>query len=186
MLGVPLYGFALFFAAEWRRTAGSTLPWSLRLAVLGSGGAGVIHGVATPHHVAEAALLGWFFTILCVGQLVWLVVLLVSPRRPVVVAGIVANLGVVALWAWTRAVGIPFGIAGGARQRFTLLDLTATALEVAVVLGCLAWVLATTRLQPVRPVRVPEQRGAPPAARTWAPALEEGQHLSRERRTALR
>jgi len=73
------------------------------------------------------------------------VVLLVVPRRPVVVAGVVANLGVVVLWAWTRAVGIPFGIAGGARQRFTLLDLTATALEVTVVLGGLGWAFGLTR-----------------------------------------
>ncbi|MDP9181545.1 MAG: hypothetical protein M3P04_02055 [Actinomycetota bacterium] len=139
MLGVPLYGFALLFAAEWRRTAGGALPWSLRVAALGSAGAGVVHGIATPHHVHESALLGWFFTLLCVGQLVWVVTLLIAPRRSVVVLGIISNLGVVVLWAWTRAVGIPFGIAGGARQRFTALDLTATALEVAVVLSGLAW-----------------------------------------------
>ena len=103
MLGLPLYAFALFFAAEWRRTAGSVLPWSLRLAVLGSAGAGIVHGIATPHHVHESALLGWFFALLCVAQLAWVVAVLVVPRRHVVALGVVANLGVVALWAWTAA-----------------------------------------------------------------------------------
>jgi hypothetical protein len=145
MLVLPLTLFALVFAAEWRRTADSPLPVSLRLAALGSGGSALVHAVVVPHHLHEAAILGWFFALLSLGQLAWVVVLLVVPRRPVVVAGVVANLGVVVLWAWTRAVGIPFGIAGGARQRFTLLDLTATALEVTVVLGGLGWAFGLTR-----------------------------------------
>ena len=154
MLGLPLYAFALFFAAEWRRTAGSRLPWSLRLAALGSAGAGVVHGIATPHHVHESALLGWFFALLCVAQLAWVVAVLVVPRRQVVALGVVANVGVVTLWAWTRAVGIPFGVAGGGRERFTAWDLGATALEVVVVLGGLAWVRATGRAPAARGVRV--------------------------------
>jgi len=155
MFAVPLYVFALLFAAEWRRTASSPLPWALRLAALGSAGAGVVHGIATPHHVAEAALIGWFFTLLCLAQMAWVIAVLVAPRRDVVVAGVVANVGVIALWAWTRAVGIPFGIAGGARQRFTPLDLTATAFEVVVVLGGLVW--AYGRSEP-RQVGVRSQR----------------------------
>lgn len=144
MLGVPLYAFALLLAAEWRRTAGSVLPWGLRVAAFASAGAGVVHGAVTPHHTHEAALLGWFFALLSVAQLVWVVVLLVVPRRGVVIAGVLANLGVVLLWAWTRAVGIPFGIAGGARQRFTGADLAATGLEVVLVLAGLAWVYSAT------------------------------------------
>lgn len=139
MFGLPVTVFALLFAAEWRRTADSPLPGSLWLASLGCAGASVVHAVVMPHHLHEAALLGWFFAILSLGQLVWVVVLLVEPRRAVVVSGVVANLGVVVLWAWTRAVGIPFGIAGGARERFTVLDVTATGLEVLVVLAGLAW-----------------------------------------------
>jgi hypothetical protein len=157
MLGLPFYGFALFFAAEWRRTAASRLPWSLRLAVLGSAGAGVVHGIATPHHVHESALIGWFFTLLCVAQMVWVVAVLVAPHRLLVTAGVLGNLGVIALWAWTRAVGIPFGVAGGARQRFTPWDLGATALEVVVVLGGLLWAYGLSR----PPVVVPAQRQAP-------------------------
>jgi hypothetical protein len=144
MLGVPLYAFALLFAAEWRRTADSRLPWSLRAMALAGAGAGVVHGLVTPHHEHEAALLGWFFALLCVAQLVWVVVLLVAPRRGVVTAGVVGNLAVVLLWAWTRAVGIPFGVAGGTRQRFTPADLTATGLEVLLVLAGLAWVYSAT------------------------------------------
>jgi hypothetical protein len=58
------------------------------------------------------------------------------------VAGVLVNLGVVALWAWTRAVGVPFGIEGGQRERLGVLDVTSTLLEVVVVLTGLAWVYA--------------------------------------------
>jgi hypothetical protein len=144
MLGFPLYVFALLFAAEWRRTADAELPWSLRLAALSSAGAGVVHAVVTPHHTHEAPLLGWFFALLCAAQLAWVVVLLLRPVRAVVVAGVLGNVAVVLLWAWTRAVGIPLGVAGGARQRFTPWDLSATGLEVVLVLAGLAWVYSAT------------------------------------------
>lgn len=144
MLVVPLLLFGMLFAAEWRRTADDQLPGSLRLSALASAGAGLVHGVVAPHHAHETALLGWFFTLLCLAQLAWVVVLLVRPVRSVVVAGVLGNLAVVLLWAWTRAVGIPLGIAGGARQRFTPWDLTATGLEVVLVLAGLAWVYSAT------------------------------------------
>ena len=145
MLGLPLALFALLFAAEWRRTAGSPLAASVRVAAAASVGASVVHAVVVPHHLHEGALLGWFFALLSLGQLVWVVALLLAPQRPVVIGGVLVNLGVVGLWAWTRAVGIPFGIAGGARQRFTAADLAATGLEVLVVLGGLAWVYGASR-----------------------------------------
>jgi hypothetical protein len=139
MLGLPVCLFALLFAAEWRRTADSPLPRSLWVAASGSIGASVVHAVVMPHHLHEAAVLGWFFALLSLGQLAWVVVLLLRPRHDVVVAGVLANLAVVVLWAWTRTVGVPFGVAGGARERVGAADLTATGLEVLVVLGGLVW-----------------------------------------------
>jgi len=139
---VPLLLFGVFFAAEWRRTADSPLPWSLRGAALGSAAAGVVHAAVVPHHAHEHALIGWFFAGLAVAQLAWVLAVLVSPSRRVVVAGALGNLAVVLLWAWTRAVDVPLGL--GPRQRFTALDLTATALEAGILLACLAWVYSAT------------------------------------------
>ena len=144
MLVAPLLLFGMLFAAEWRRTADQPLPTSLRLTALASAGAGLVHGAVTPHHSHEAAVLGWFFAVLCLAQLAWVVVLLVHPVRAVVTAGVVGNLGVVLLWTWTRAVGVPLGVAGGGRERVTPWDLTATALEVVLVLAGLAWVYSAT------------------------------------------
>jgi hypothetical protein len=156
MLAVPFYGFALAFALEWRRTADAPLPWTLWAAAVCSLAAAVVHGVVTPHHVHEAALLGWFFTLLTLAQAAWAVAALVAPRRQVVTLGVLMNLGVVALWAWTRAVGIPFGVGGGARQRVGVLDVTSTLLEVAIVCGGLAWLYARSapRVVVSRPVVV--------------------------------
>ena len=144
MLVVPLLLFGLLFAAEWRRTAERPLPATLRLAALASVGAGLVHGAVVPHHQHEAAVLGWFFAVLCLAQLGWVVALLVHPVRAVVTAGVLGNLAVVLLWAWTRAVGVPLGVEGGAREGITPWDLTATALEVGLVLAGLAWVYSAT------------------------------------------
>jgi hypothetical protein len=142
MLAVPVYGFALAFALEWRRTADAPLPGTLWVAATASLGAAGVHGAVTPHHVHEAALLGWFFALLTLAQAAWAVAVLVAPLRRLVTVGVLTNLGVVTLWAWTRAVGIPFGVGGGVRERVGVLDVTSTLLEVVVVGLGLAWLYA--------------------------------------------
>ncbi len=144
MLVAPILLFGLLFAAEWRRTAGLRLPVTLRIAALGSTGAGLVHGFAVPAHVAHSALLGWFFTLLCLVQLTWVVALLIHPSRRIVLAGVLGNLSVALLWAWTRTAGIPFGVAGGDRELVSASDLAATALELAVVVSGLAWAYSAT------------------------------------------
>lgn len=135
MLAVPLLVFAGLFGLEWRRTSGVPLAQPLRLMALGSVGAAGVHGAVVGEHAHEASLLGWFFALLCLAQLTWVVVLLLAPVRRVVLAGVVGNLGVVALWAWTRAVSVPFGVAGGGREGIGWPDLLATALEAGCVLA---------------------------------------------------
>lgn len=175
MLVVPLLLFGLLFAAEWRRTAGSTLPGSLRLMVLGTAGAALVHAAVVPHHVHESALLGWFFTGLCLTQLGWVVLVLLRPDRTAVTAGVLGNLGVVVLWAWTRAVGVPFGVLGGVREPIAATDLGATALEVAAVLAGLAWVYSASGGSSVERVALSKwlrstTRNSPPPRKTSVPA----------------
>ena len=130
MLVVPLLAFFALFVREWRRTAGSVLPTTLRLMAAGSVGAALVHAAVVPEHVREGALLGWFFTLLCLAQLVWSGVLLLVPRSAVVRVGALGNLGVVALWAWTRGVGVPFV---GGRETVGVAGVVATACELLVV-----------------------------------------------------
>jgi MFS family permease len=159
MLGFPLAVFAGLFALEWRRSSDRPprvrrhpLVVLMSLSVLGSAG---VHGAVVAEHFAESAVLGWFFVLLGLAQVGFAVALLVAPWRSLVVAGVLGHLGVVALWAWTRAVGVPLGVDGGARERVGALDLTATALEVLTVLCGLALLVLSSeprRAQTVRTV----------------------------------
>jgi hypothetical protein len=110
------------------------------VAVATTASAGVVHGGVTGHHLHEDPLLGWAMALMAVGQLTWAVALLFTPVRRVIVAGVLGNLGIVVLWFWTRAVGVPFGVAGGQRQRVGALDVSCTLVEVAAVLCCLVWI----------------------------------------------
>ncbi len=137
MLVVPLLFFCVLFLREWRRTAGAPLPLSLHLVVAGTVGSALIHALVVPAHAEEAAVLGWFFTLLCLAQLVWVGALLLSPGRRLVLLGVCANLAVVELWVWTRAVSVPFGL--GPRERMGPADLAATACELLTVFAGTAW-----------------------------------------------
>lgn len=83
---------------------------ALRLAGLASGAAAAIHAAAGPHHLAEHPLFGLFFTLAALGQLTWaaLVTTWCTPR--LLVAGIVGNSAILALWLTTRVWGLPGGL----------------------------------------------------------------------------
>lgn len=135
MLVGPLLVLAGLFALEWRRTASSPLAWSTRVAVAATAGAAVVHAAVVDRHAHDVAALGWAFAVLAAAQGIWALAVLVSPRPAVLLAGLVGNLGVVALWVWTRTAGLPFGVAGGHREAIGALDLLATGMEAVAVLA---------------------------------------------------
>lgn len=144
MLLAPMAVFVLLFALEWRRTAEEAVPVALQLMAVTSGAAGVVHGAVVGHHAHQAAVLGWFFAVTCLVQVAQAVALVLTPVRRVVVVGVLVDVGLVALWAWTRVVGVPLGIDGGQRQLARPVDVACTLLEVAAVLAGLAWVYSAT------------------------------------------
>jgi hypothetical protein len=81
----------------------------LPLALVASATAAGIHAAVAPPHLREQAAYGAFFLLVAVAQLAWAAAL---PRpTPVVLrAGIVLQLGLVALWLLTRTAGLPFGL----------------------------------------------------------------------------
>lgn len=151
MLLVPLVTFVLVFAVQWRASAAERLPSVLWLLAGASAAAGLVHAAVTPHHLHEAPALGWAMAVMSIAQLGGAVWLLLAPRTRVVEVGVVGNLAVVVLWAWTRLLGVPFGIAGGLRQRVGPWDVTCTALEVVAVLAGLAWLSGLTLSAPRQP-----------------------------------
>ncbi|WP_199432874.1 hypothetical protein [Qaidamihabitans albus] len=104
------------------------------VAAFASAGAALIHLAVIPDHWREWVWSGVFFAALALFQFGWAAVLLRSSRRGVIGAGVAVHLGAIALWAVTRAVGMPFGPHAGEPEAVGPAGILATLLEFAVVL----------------------------------------------------
>ena len=81
------------------------------LAVGSSVAAAGAHAADFPHHLEEAWYVGVFLLVVTLAQAAWAcLVWLDATRGRVLVAGIVANLGLIVLWSVSRTVGLPFGL----------------------------------------------------------------------------
>ena len=100
------------------------------LAALMTAAAG-IHFAVTREHFLEDPVLGWFFLSLSVAQLGYAAVVLVRPARSLLALGLLSNLAVVGLWAYTRTLGIPFGVAGGEVEAVGTADVVSALVELA-------------------------------------------------------
>ena len=122
-----------------RRDAAGLPPLDIprgRVAVaLASLGAGVVHVAVCPDHFREAAVFGLFFAVCALAQVGWAAAVLAQPSRRVWLAGLAGNAAVLALWAVTRTVGLPFGPEAGAAEAVGRADALAGVLEVVVVVA---------------------------------------------------
>jgi hypothetical protein len=85
-------------------------------------------------------------------------VVVLRPTRPLLQAGLIANAGVVALWVYTRTLGIPFGPGGGEVEALGAADLLASGFEVmAIVVAVVALRRHSTQSHP-RPGISPAQQ----------------------------
>jgi hypothetical protein len=107
------------------------------LAALSAGGA-AIHVAVAPDHFHEYALFGVFFLAASAAQAAWAIAVLVRPNRPLLVAAVIGNAGLIMLWALSRTVGLPVGPELWRPEGITAADALATQLEVVLVVGC-AW-----------------------------------------------
>lgn len=82
---------------------------------------------------------GLFFVAVALFQLIWARAVLARTTIPVLAAGIMLNLGAIALWALSRTAGAPFGPNAGEAEVVQAADLCALLLQVYVVMGA-AWV----------------------------------------------
>ena len=110
-----------------------------RLAAIASLGAAVIHFAVAPTHWQEWMPSGLFFLSLALLQLIWARVMLARTTTLVLAAGILLNVGAVALWAQSRTAGAPFGPHAGEPELVQAADLCALLLQIYVVMGA-GWV----------------------------------------------
>jgi hypothetical protein len=106
------------------------LSW---LAALFSLGAAGFHFAVAPEHFNEWALFGWFFVVVAWLQAAWSLAVIAAPRRPVLIAGIVGNLLILAIWLWTRLISVPIGPEAGSPEAFTATDIVTAVFEAGVV-----------------------------------------------------
>ena len=110
-----------------------------RCAALAALGVAIVHFAVVPAHWQQWPLSGLFFGALAVLQLVWARAVLVRTTTPVLAAGILLNVGAVALWALSRTVGAPFGPHAGQPELVQGADLCALLLQIYIVMGA-GWI----------------------------------------------
>jgi hypothetical protein len=106
--------------------------------------AGVIHAVAAIDHFDHYWLYGVFFLALTYGQVLWGVALLrgrVDDRGLTI--GARANLAIVAVWLYSRTIGVPIGPEAGRPEAVGVMDVAATLDQVVLA----AYVAAIVRPQ---------------------------------------
>jgi hypothetical protein len=106
-------------------------------AALLSAGAAAIHASAAGPHFAEHLLIGALFVVTALAQAAWAALALTAPSGRLLAAGAVGNVGVVAAWAMSRTVGLPFGPEAWVPEPVAALDLAATSFEIVVVAACI-------------------------------------------------
>jgi hypothetical protein len=95
---------------------------------------GVIHGLAAIQHVSEFVLYAVFFVVLALTQILWGIALYRAPSRPLLSAGAILSLAVVALWIISRTSGLPIGPEHWTAEPVGALDSIATGNEVVLAL----------------------------------------------------
>lgn len=126
---------------DLRIVAGREVP--LALATL-SLGAGAIHFAVISAHFAEYWVFGVFFAVLAWYQAIWALLYALRPHRMLALTALLVNAGTVALWLWTRTVGVPIGPTAGELEPIGAPDVAATIFEVAIVVG-LFWYMFERR-----------------------------------------
>jgi hypothetical protein len=106
--------------------------------------AGLIHIIVTPEHIGEWIGYGLFFVVVWTCQLLFALILIVFRpiRREILWAGILGNLAIIVVWAFTRTIGVPLGPMAGGTEPIGTLDVLSKIAEMGVI-ACLAGAIRT-------------------------------------------
>jgi hypothetical protein len=104
-------------------------------------GAGAIHVAMAPSHLGESTVEGTGFLVAAWAQVGLAAVVALSrrPSRRVLAVAAATSVALIAVWAWSRTAGLPFGAHSGHAESVSLVDGACVALEVlaAAVAGVL-------------------------------------------------
>jgi len=117
----------------------------------------LIHVGAAVDHFGEFPLYTLVFCLLAAGQTAWAAMLVARPSRRVILLGCLFQLGIVALWALSRTVGVPIAPRAWVPEEIGVADLVATTGELASVVGALCVAMSPR----IKFARVATQRMAP-------------------------
>src|SRR3954471_9204472 len=111
-------------------------------------GADAIHTAVIAEHFTQWWAEGAFFLALSVVEGGLAAALLLAPARPTCQAAVLASVGTIAVWAWSRTTGLPIGPEAGYPEAVGRADTVATLLEALTALA-----LVPVILQPLRGMR---------------------------------
>ena len=133
--------------------------WLIVLAAALSLLAALLHVWVMPEHFEEWWGYGTFFLVVAIAQTLYAFLLLRDASSPGLIwAGVLGNLAIIVLWAWTRTIGIPlFGPHAGEVEAIGVIDI-ASKISEALLVACLVLLLP---------------------AEGWAPHGSEGAHRQR-------
>src|SRR4051812_14779283 len=98
-------------------------------------GAEGIHTAVIAEHFTEWWAEGAFFLALSLVEGGLAAALLLAPARPTCQAAVLASVGTVAVWAWSRTTGLPIGPEAGYPEPVGRADTVATLLEALTALA---------------------------------------------------
>src|SRR5207245_1497924 len=99
--------------------------------------AATLHFAVIEQHFAEYWLYGAFFITINLFELVWALLAVAAPSRPLYWASVVINSLTIVSYVITRTVGLLVGPAAHQTEMIGFGDLTATAFEAVLVIGSL-------------------------------------------------
>ena len=102
-----------------RRERAGLMQWVVAALLVG---AGMVHLVMAPAHLAESTVEGVGFLVAGWLQLALAVVVVLRPSRWVAIAVIVVSVACLAAWAVSRTTGFPFGAHAGHAESVTTVD----------------------------------------------------------------
>ena len=103
------------------------------------------HLAYTQSHFREWWAYGVFFLATGIGQGVFAALLVRRPSRPLLLAGLLGNLGVIGMYILSRTQDVPLGPHAGVAEHTGTVDLVTTAGEIAIVVLLLALLDRTAR-----------------------------------------
>ena len=125
------------------------LPLPLVIASVAAAGSALVHFAVAPEHFAEWWGFGLFFVLCAEVQLGWTLLLGRIHSNRMVAVGLAGSLALVATWALSRTVGLPFGPEPGVPEEIGLPDLVSVVLELITAMAC-AWALLVPNRTTVR------------------------------------